>query len=170
MNKAKKHILGTTLIELMVALIILGFIMFVVQAFFATGIRFFRQSQIKSEIQRNARTTLSLINRKLREAKSSSIIIDRLNSSQPPCSRLSFQTIDSESLSFFQSGLNLCMADLTRGSTRQISGDLRIMAFTYPMLYDDKIISISICFEKGTGSLEQKALQMSVEKVRLMND
>jgi Tfp pilus assembly protein PilE len=169
-NKIKYNTRGTTLAELMITVVILSVIMLGIQEFFGSGLRFFRSNQIKAEIQRNARTSISLMNRKLREAKSSTITIDRVNSSQPPCSRVTFSTIDSESLSFYQSGTKLYIADLLRGSTKEMAQDLRVLLFAYPMLYDDKILSISLCFEKGTGSLEQKALQMSVEKIRLMND
>ncbi|OGS22769.1 MAG: hypothetical protein A2252_10615 [Elusimicrobia bacterium RIFOXYA2_FULL_39_19] len=166
----KSRIIGLTLIELMVVTMIIGIIMLGVQTFFGNGLRFFKIQQSKMETQRDARRCLSLLNRKLRESKSTTIIVSRIDSTQPPCSSIYFQTVKDEQFRFFQSGTKLYMADLNRGATQQIAENLRHITYCYPMLSNDKIISISICFEKYSKSPDVKSLQLSVEKVRIMND
>ena len=52
---------------------------------------------------------------------------------------------------------------------KKVADDLRYIAFTYPKSDDGYIISISVTFERATYEGATKALQMAVEKVRVMN-
>jgi hypothetical protein len=57
----------------------------------------------------------------------------------------------------------------TPGGKRVISDTLRLLSFTYPKSGDLGLIAVSMSFEKKTSGGDTKTLQMSVEKVRLMN-
>ncbi|OGS27996.1 MAG: hypothetical protein A2297_00870 [Elusimicrobia bacterium RIFOXYB2_FULL_48_7] len=154
----------------MVVTVIIGLIMLGVNEFLGNGLQFFSSNQAKLEIQRDARRIINQLNRSLRQARASTVVIDRLNSSQPPWSYISFTTIDNRSYHFYQNGVKLYMCDLSRGATQQIAENLRHVTFCYPMLPNDEILSISLCFEKYSLGRNVKSLQLSVEKVRIMND
>ena len=157
--------------ELMIVVAILGVIVSAAPRMFTGIYRFTRMITAKAEIQKNARGTLSNINRGLRQAQSSSILVDQV-SGMPPHSRITFQRYktdgSTEVVSYYQSGKKLYMStNLAAG--KKVCDDLRYIAFTYPKSDDSYIISISVTFEKATYEGAAKALQMAVEKVRVMN-
>ena len=158
---------GYTLVEIMIGVAILGILGAVVTNLFIGGVRFWRLSIAKSEIQRDARTYLDAIGRTLRQAQASTVTIDRLNSSQPAYSRISFTTIQGKSMAYYQNGIRLCQ--LINGSTYYLADNLRNIYFTFPRTDDADIVSISLCFEKATYTGGTKALHLSVEKIRIMN-
>lgn len=119
----------------------------------------------KIEIQRDARAGLDSINRFLRQASASTVIIDQATN-QPPYSRISFTTASGQKMQYYQSGTKLYQVGL---STMAISQDLRYIAFTYPRSDDPTIISVAMTMEKSTYRGGSKALELSIEKVRIMN-
>jgi prepilin-type N-terminal cleavage/methylation domain-containing protein len=170
MVKAGKKICGLTLAEIMVVVVIMGMIMTGINYFFSSGLKFFRINQAKMETQRDARRCLGLINKKLREAKRSTIVVNKYDNNQPPWSSIQFNTADNDNLMFYQKGTKLYMKNLNRGSDQMIAENLRHVTFCYPNLPNNQIISISICFEMWTRTPTSRSLQLSVEKVRIMND
>ncbi len=151
----------------MIATAIMG-IVFVLGPRILTNItRFVQLNRARIETQRAARDTLNLVNQALRQATASTIIITN-ETSQPPCSAITFTTIDGRSLKFYQSGKVLSFVQNTATST--VVGGLRYIAFTYPRTDDDNILSVSVTFEQDTYQGGTKALQMAIEKVRVMND
>ena len=162
---------GYSLMELMIVVAILGVIVSAAPRMFTGIYRFTRMITAKAEIQKNARGTLSNINRGLRQAQASSILVDQV-SGQPPHSRITFTRYktdgSTEVVSYYQSGKKLYMStNLAAG--KKVCDDLRYIAFTYPKSDDSYIVSISVTFEKATYEGAAKALQMAVEKVRVMN-
>jgi len=162
---------GYTLMELMIVVAILGVIVSAAPRLFTGIYRFTRMITAKAEIQKNSRASLSNINRGLRQAQASSIVIDQL-SGMPPHSRITFTRYKpdgtTEVVSYYQSGKKLYMS--TGGAAgKKVADDLRYIAFTYPKSDDGYIISISVTFERATYEGAAKALQMAVEKVRVMN-
>lgn len=115
----------------------------------------------------DARDTLSVINRTLRQASMASIVVTQ-ETGQPPYSSISFKTSDGRLLKYYQSNQNLEFVN--NGSTGTLTNNLRFIAFTYPRTDDSSIISVSVTFEKATYEGGAKALQMAIEKVRIMND
>ncbi len=170
MNTLARNGKGYTLIELMMAVAIIGIMFSVAPAMLLQGTRFFRQNSARIEIQREARDSMDLISRSLRQAKADTVVVDQL-SGEPPYSRITFSRPDSgdgtDTVSFYRKGKSLFM---TRGGTKEISRDIRYLGFTYPSTGDKSIISISLTMEIGTYENRTKALQLSVERVRLMND
>jgi len=155
------------LVELMIVVAILGIIFTVVPKILLNIHRFSSMNKARLETQKYARETLSQVNKSLRQAHATSIVISKENN-QPPCSSLSFQTVDDRHMKYYQSGTDLKFA--TAGGTRTIAENLKYIAFTLPRSDDDNIISVSVTFEKNTYEGGSKALQMAIEKVRIMND
>ena len=162
---------GYTLMELMVVVAILGVIVSAAPRLLNGIYRFSRLSTARLEIQKNARAALSNINRGLRQAQASSVVIAQL-SGMPPHSRITFDRYKPdgsiETVSYYQAGKVLYLS--SQGATgKKVADDLRYLAFTYPKSDDESIISISVTFERATYEGGAKALQMAVEKVRVMN-
>lgn len=158
--------------ELMVAVAIMGVVMIGAPQFFTRIYQFIRLTQARSEIQKNARGALANINRELRQAVASSIVIDQV-SGQPPHSRITFTRYKPDGstaeVSYYQSGKKLYQSFSGSSSGRLVAENLRYLAFSYPRTDDDAIISLSVTFERETYEGGTKALQMAVEKVRIMN-
>ncbi len=170
-NKEKKAIKaqesGFTLTEMLLSVAILGILFTVIPVLLLQMTKLQRQNEARIEIQREARVALDLVNRQLRQAQAASVTIDRV-SNQPFCSRIQFTKEDGNSVNFHQNGTNLNM--MVSGSTTTIAKNLLYMAFTYPATSDRALISVSLTTQKATYNQEVKNLQLSVEKVRLMND
>ncbi|MFC1521398.1 PilW family protein [Elusimicrobiota bacterium] len=162
-----KNYSGVSLVELMVAVAVIGIISGMASAYLIQTVRFYRLNKAKIEIQRDARTYLSLINRYLRQAQANSIVISN-EANQPPHSKLSFTTIGGTAYTFYQEGQELNMTIGTM-APKTVSENLRYVAFTLPRTDDFTIVSISMTFEKTTYQGASKALQLSIEKVRVMN-
>lgn len=158
------------MIELMVVVSIMGILILSAPKIFTKTYQFVQLFMARVEIQKNARGALANINRDLRQAQASSISIDSLGG-QPPHSRITFTKYNSSggtgTVSYYQQGNDLYQS--AGGTGHLIARNLRYIAFTYPRTDDATIISISITFEKATFEGGTKALQMAVEKVRIMN-
>lgn len=169
---------GVTLIELMLVVVILGILFSVGSNVLLTGWKFSRLSQARAEIQRDARTCLDLMHRNLRETKYSSVTIykstETVGVNNPPCSLISFANIDGDEISYYQDGDKLYQKIKRSGETQyftnRLAEKLRYISFSYPRSDDETIISLSLCFERATYAGGAKALQLSVEKIRLMNE
>jgi prepilin-type N-terminal cleavage/methylation domain-containing protein len=159
----KQH--GFTLMEALMVAAIIGFVVLIGPKTMVALVKFYQLHFAKIEIQRDARAALDLINRFLRQAKSTSVIIDQATN-QPPYSRISFQTIDGENMMYYQQGNTLYQV---YRSTTVIAKSLRYVAFTYPRSDDPTIISVAVTMEKATYQGGSKALELSIEKVRVMN-
>ncbi|PKM92558.1 MAG: hypothetical protein CVU80_02725 [Elusimicrobia bacterium HGW-Elusimicrobia-4] len=156
---------GFTLVELMINVAIISIIAFTLTSLFLKWIQFWQLSKAKTEVQRDARTCISAINRNLRQSTASSVVVDRYDSNQPPYSRISFTKKDKTHI-YYQKGQEFYQVV---DSTTCLSKSLRAVLFIYPQTSDDSIINVSLTFEKKTYSSQTKALQLSVEKVRVMN-
>ncbi|MBU2530904.1 MAG: prepilin-type N-terminal cleavage/methylation domain-containing protein [Elusimicrobia bacterium] len=170
-NSFKKRKSGYTLMELMIVVAIMGILFLAAPRIFKNAFRFVRLSFARAEIQKNARGSLGNINRELRQAVASSIVIDQATG-MPPHSRITFTRYrpdgTTRQISYYQSGKKLYLsADGADG--KMIADSLKYIAFSYPKTDDDSIVSVSLTFEKATYEGASKALQMAIEKVRIMN-
>ena len=75
--KRLKTNMGVTLTELMVSLAIVGLLVSIVGTFLMGGIRFYRLTTAKGEIQRDVRNAIDVINRNIRQAEAQSVVISR---------------------------------------------------------------------------------------------
>lgn len=163
---------GYTLTELMLVLAIMGVVGSIGAKLFLQLNRFYRQNNARIAIQRDARETLHLINRNLRQAKASTVVIDQA-AGEFPYSRITFTRLTpsggTASMSFYQQGKKLFMAQ-GGGGAKALSDNLRYLGFTYSRTDNDRLVSVSLTTESGTYEGQTKALQLSVEKVRIMNE
>lgn len=156
---------GYTLVEMMMTVAIIGIVAVGGPTLTTQLIKFYQLHNAKIEIQRDARNCLDIMNRYMRMAQSFTVGIDQV-SGQPPFSRISFRTIDGQNVSFYQQGTLLYQV---ARSTTVISRDLQYIAFTYPRSDDPTIISVAMTMERSTYQGMFKALELSIEKVRVMN-
>lgn len=150
---------------------IVGSIATVTSALFLGGFKLWQVNRVKVEIQRDARATLDLMNKYLRQASASSLTLDRYNSNQPAYSRCTFTYLDTaraaHSVEFRQDGRIMYL--LFDGNKVVMTRNLRNVLFYYPDSTNDKLMNVSICYEATTFTGGTKALQLSVQKVRVMN-
>ena len=151
--------------EGMMVVAIIGIVAMIVPRLTIQVVNFYQLHQAKVEIQRDARACLDLVNRFLRQAKASTVVVDQA-ANQPPYSRITFTTIQGQTMSFYQSGTIFYQA---AQSTTAISQNLHYIAFTYPRSDDPTIISVAMTMEKATYEGGYKALELSIQKVRVMN-
>lgn len=161
---------GYSLVEVTVVVALVGILAMVAPRLFLQVTRYIRMSRAQYEIQRDSKTALAAINRALRQGKASTITITN-ESGQPPYSKITFEKYvsdtSSRTMSFYQQGNTLYAMD--EAGLRKVCGNLRYIAFTYPRTDDSYILSISITLEMATFQGRSKALQLAVEKVRIMN-
>ena len=160
-----KKIKGLTIVELMINIVSVSIIAMALTSLFLKFIQFWQLSSAKTDIQRDGRTSISAINKNLRQAEATSVVIDRYDSNQPPYSRISF-TKNDVSYVYYQKDQTLYEVI---NSTRALAKSLRCISFVYPQTSDETIINISLTFEKRTYNEYTKALQLSIAKVRIMN-
>lgn len=161
---------GYTLTEVMVTVAILGVVVTIASPLMLQVTNFWRLTSARYAIQRDVRTALDLINRLTRQAQSATVVIDSVTG-QPPCSRLSFSYTNADGnvvpVSFYQTGSKLYMNN--NGTIALLSSGLAYIAFTYPRTDDVTIISVAVTMQSPTYRGGKKALQLSIQKVRVMN-
>jgi prepilin-type N-terminal cleavage/methylation domain-containing protein len=171
MVKTLKNRRGYSLSEAMITVAIVGILVSVAAPLLRNFVNFWRMNTARQEIQRDVRASLDLINRFLRQAKRSQVQIDRADANQPPYSRITFMMEDTREVKFYQSA-NKLFISVTSGtvtSTRMITDRVGYIAFTYPRTNDNTIISVATTMQSPTYLGGKKALQLSIQKVRIMN-
>lgn len=162
---------GFTLMEVMMTVAIMAIVVGVGPTIMTNVIRFWQVQRARAHVQKNARISLDLVNRNLRQSSSATVLISQ-RPGQPPYSWIRFE-IDKGTgpalgtYGAYQEGKNLNF--MKNGATSTIADNLKYLAFTYPRSDNSGIISVSMTFEEETFSGRKKALQLSIEKVRVMN-
>ncbi|MDE2038898.1 MAG: prepilin-type N-terminal cleavage/methylation domain-containing protein [Elusimicrobia bacterium] len=158
--------LGYTLTELMIVVAILGTIFTVAPMLLTQLQNFYLMTSARSDIERDARASLDLIDRFVRQAVDGTIIIDT-PSGEGPYSRIRFKLVDGRSVDFHQNG-NQLVASID-GNTSIVSSNLVYIAFTFPRSDDPSIVSISLTMGKSIQLGRKKVLELTVQQVRVMN-
>ena len=159
---------GYTLPEVMVTVAIVGILAGMGASMMVQINRYFIMSRTRLDLQREARATMYVITRNLRQAKASTIVIDRTSTSQPFYSRITFTKEQGTSITFQQNGDKL--EQVVGNKTRTLSKNLRYMAFTFPRSDDMGIVSVSMTLQGLIYQGRLKALHMASEKVQVMNE
>lgn len=157
---------GYTMTEMMMVVAIVGILASVGPTLLIGLQNFFLMTSARYEVQRDARATLDTVNRYLRQAVSSSIVIDT-PASQGPYSRIRFKHVDGRYMEFRQNGNQLIQQIENREST--ITQNLAYIAFTFPRTDDPSIVSVSITMSKNIQLGRRKVLELTIQKVRVMN-
>ncbi|MBI4060786.1 MAG: prepilin-type N-terminal cleavage/methylation domain-containing protein [Elusimicrobia bacterium] len=156
---------GYTLTELMLVVAIVGILSTIGPGMLTSMQNFFLMTSARYEIQRDARTTLDTVNRYLRQAVASTVIID--TNGQGPFSRIRFKHVDGRYMEFRQNGKKLIQVIDTAESV--VSENLVYIAFTYPHTDDTSIISVAITMGKSIQLGRRKVLELTIQKIRVMN-
>lgn len=157
---------GYTLVEMLMVVAIIGILATVAPLMLTQMQNFFMMTSARYEIQRDARTTLDTVNRYLRQAVASTVIMDT-PVGQGPFSRIRFKHVDGRYMEFRQAGSQLIQVIGTAQSV--VSTNLIYIAFTYPHSDDTSIISVSITMGKNIQLGRRKVLELTIQKIRVMN-
>jgi len=157
---------GYTLVEVMLVVAIMGTLASVGPRMLIQLQNFYMLTTARGEIQRDARASLDIINRFLRQAKSRTIHIDS-PSGQGPYSRIRFVHYDDRYISFEQQGSDLIQT--IDGNSTTIATNLVYIAFTFPRSDHPKLVSVSITMGKTIYLGQQKELELTIQKIRVMN-
>lgn len=157
---------GYSLLEMMVVVTIVGVIAMVGPRLMIQLQNFYLLTIARSEIQRDARATIDIINRFLRQAKYRTIIIDT-PSGEGPYSRIRFTMIGDRAVQFYQDGQKLMQ--VVNGVTTVVSRNIVYLAFTFPRSDYPRLVSVSITMGKSTYKGQRKELELTVQKIRIMN-
>lgn len=157
---------GYSLPEVLMVVAIIGSIAMVGPRLMVQMQSFYLLTVARSEIQRDARATIDIINRFIRQGRYSTIHIDT-PSGEGPYSRIRFTMIDGRSVEFYQDGQKLMQK--VGGVTNIISRNLVYVAFTFPRSDYPKLVSVSLTMGKATYKGQRKELELTVQKIRVMN-
>lgn len=157
---------GYTMLEMMLVVAIVGILASIGPTLLIGIQNFFLMTTARFEVQRDARATLDTVNRYMRQAVAGTVVIDT-PSGQGPYSRVRFRHIDGRYMEFRQSGSSLIQ--VINSNTSTVTKNLVYIAFTYPRTDDPSIISVSITMGKNIQLGRRKVLELTIQKVRIMN-
>lgn len=157
---------GYTLTETMLVVAIVGILATVGPTMMTQLQNFFLMTTARNEIQRDARNTLDFMNRMVRQARYGTIVVDT-PAGQGPYSRIRFMHVDGRYMEFRQSGSSLIAKINNSEST--LSKNLVYIAFTFPRIDDPTIVSVSLTMGKSIQLGRVKVLELTIQKVRVMN-
>lgn len=152
----------------MIVVAIVGAIASMAPTIISQTTKFFILNKTKLELQQQARAAMYIITRELRQAQSSTIVIDRA-AGQFHYSRIRFTKVGGQTHTYYQSGTNLIMIVGTNNTTTTVTKNLAYLAFTFPRSDDMTIISVSMTLQQQIYGGQYKALHMASERVRVMN-
>ena len=157
---------GYTLIEIMIVVAIMSVVTALVSPLLTNMTSFWRLTQARTLIQRDARVSMDLMNRAIRQAQSSTIVLSNYPN-QPPYSEISFTDVKGNFVSFYQEGNYLYEKFNTTVS--MMTKNLEFVSFTFPDSSDPGILSVAMTTQKSTYLGRSKALELSIAEVRVMN-
>lgn len=162
---------GFSLIESVITSACVGVLALIASSLLLQITRFHRQVSARQQIQRDARVSVSSIEREVAQARGRTIVIDREDSSQPPYSRLTFSSFDGRTVCFYQKGTTLYRRVIKNGATTKsiVATELRQVLFTYPQSENSALVAVSATFERKTYSAGKKSLQLAISRVRIQN-
>ncbi|MBI5625085.1 MAG: prepilin-type N-terminal cleavage/methylation domain-containing protein [Elusimicrobia bacterium] len=160
---------GYSLTEVMMVVAILGILAAAAAPILIQMTNFWRVTTARNEIERDVRIAIETMNRWLRQAQKNTVIIDQV-ANQPPFSRITFNPEKGGTVQFYQENTKLMMKVSSAAVvTTMLSNRLGYLSFTYPKTYEPDIISVAITMQAPTYLQRRKALQLSIQKVRIMN-
>lgn len=177
---------GFTLVEALIVVALTATLATMGASLLLQGNRFFMLTRTRLDLQKQARGTMYVMTREIRQAQSNSIVIDRVSASQPYYSRITFTKQQGTPMMIYQNGNLLCLATNASavtltvggnlvcktsggGQAQTLSKNLQYMAFTFPRSDDMTILSVSMTIQSTIYQGRTKALHMASEKVQIMD-
>lgn len=157
---------GYSLVEVLLVVAVIGTLASIGPTLMISVQNFYLQTTARNEIQRDARATLDIINRNIRQGKYRSIVIDT-PTGQGPYSRIRFTHVDGRSVEFRQDGSKLVQK--IAGVETNIAQNLEYVAFTFPRSDFPRLVSVSITMGKTSYKGQKKELELTIQKIRVMN-
>ena len=142
---------GFTLIELMMAVALLGIGTTFMTILFLKGYQNWKSSFDTMILQRNIRLTLGKVSKALREARPGTVVIDRLAATEPMFSRIAFTDGRGRGWVIWQESRRIVMLEpLANGTsvTTFVAADIDALSFVYPSFHDLSLIDVGITGRK----------------------
>lgn len=158
---------GYSLVELMMVVAIVGTVAMIGPRLMVQLQNFYLLTTARGDIQRDARASIEIVNRFLRQARYRTIIIDSAPG-QGPYSRIRFEHIDGRTFQYRQEGNKLIQG--VNGVESVLTRNLVYIAFTFPRSDYPRLVSVSMTMGKKTYLENIKELELTVQKIRVMND
>jgi len=170
----RKQESGVTLIELAIVIAIIGVIFGIGPLFMKQMSRYFIISRVNMDLLRQTRATIGLMTRNIKQAKRDSIVIDRLDGSQPYYSYIRFARLDGTLIKYYQSGHYLIMEVTPPPPSvltirRTLIDCLRFIVFAPTRSDDLNLITVRISTVKNIYEGQAKNLNMASAKINVMN-
>ncbi len=158
---------GFTITEMAVTVSILGLIAMMGALVLVQIQRFYMQNSAQLAMQGETRAAFDLMTRSLRQAQSSTIVIDNL-AGEKPYSRISFTKQSGVAVSFYaQEGV---LYTSFGSNAKPLAKGISYAAFVFPRTDDAGLVSVALASARTPYAGGKKTLYMSVEKVRIQNE
>lgn len=160
----KRSANGYTLVEVMIVAAILGIVASVGALSLLKITQAHDLATTIGDIQQGAFTAFDVTSALLRQAQSSSVVIDQYDPSEPPWSRITFSIPNSSmTFTFYQKGQTFYIGN------NPMLQHLRSLTFSYPNTNIPDIIGISVTFEENVGSIGSKAIELFIQRIKIQN-
>lgn len=159
---------GYTLIEMLMVVSIIGTVAGLGGTLMTQVNRFFIQAKARADLQKEERGIMYNLTRELRQARSSSILIDRAPN-QPYYSRITFTEQQGGTVTLYQSGRQLAQTWGSPRKTTILTRDLAFLAFTFPRTDDMTILSVSMTLQTTAPGGKVKTLHAASRQIPIMN-
>jgi prepilin-type N-terminal cleavage/methylation domain-containing protein len=157
---------GYTLIEIMVVTTALGLFVALGANLVISLQNFYLKASAHGELQRDARTSMDLIFQKLKQAQSSTVVIDT-PPGQGHYSRISFKTVKNVPMQFYQNGNQLIMT--TGNSHSIVCSNLFYLAFSLQSSYNPNLVDVTLTMSKRVQLGRNDILLMEFQPIQIMN-
>jgi prepilin-type N-terminal cleavage/methylation domain-containing protein len=165
---------GFTLIELMIAIGILGLLSALISRLVTAGIGSWQNGLAQVQVQQEVRLAREYIEKNLRLASTASVLVSRTGTAQPLYSMVSFTDVDGQQHQVFQNNGDL-IADVwpnTWTAHRRITlikNDLQSFHVYFPNTKNFTAINVSVLAERNTRFLKRPAQMLMTASVQLRN-
>jgi len=171
-RRARPGQAGFTLIELMIAVALLGVGLAFITNMFLNGWRLWKRSFDELILQRNARDTMAVVTRALREAKPGTVQIGT-PANGPQFSQITFTTGQNVNWKVWQSNSQIkYFSTTTTGMSTTLllaSSDVGNLYFVYSSNQDLSLVDVGLTCTKIPYSQARMLVVQLVERVRLRN-
>src|SRR5258708_3298359 len=158
---------GFTLIELMIAVAVMGLLALVVGKLVSAGMQYWFETYAQITTQQKVRVARDYVLNNLRYATITSVMISKSNTAEPNSSMVSFVDVYGNTQSYYQQNGDLLVNDWRLGkpsaqTSKLISHDLQQFSVYYPNQKDFSHIDFSLYVKKWPYNTAQKQIQIQL--------